>query len=654
MIGSGSILTCLVLLLALAQTVHATVVTASRTPSVLPAVVLRPASDAAPETVYTVSPSGDVLAWKPPSFALAQPAAALTQGLQWSAQERMRRDQLTTGKDWSTQRSIFTWDRSARTQVELHWELLPAHLQRQLINSSPHAAELGSAALVSYLRGDRSNEGAGGLLPQRESLLGDTRSSQPVFVDAIDGTQTARVYVGNRSGVLHALDADTGQENWAYLPSSLVCVEKLAHEEACLSQPAQMAPAVGKVEVLGQWRNVLVTGLGGAAAGWFALDVTALETSASAPQSPTLELQQRQYGQRPIVLWELGAVEDPGIGHSYGKPAIARLGDGTTYVITGNGYNSQRGEAALYLIRISDGHAIRLGTGSGTPTNPNGMSAPALIDSDFDGVVDRVYAGDALGQLWKFDLSSALAQDWSVDGTEPLFYAGTTHPIFLAPEVAVRPDGGILVYVATGHAGFTHGGMETSQQLIIAVGDSIVPAEPGNALVLLPETTLEAAGIEQRVRQLKQLDNADLNAMRAWQVYLPAGLLPVSPLRMRGGRLWVSLHNLALRTNTQLALDYQHGDAPASPSFDLNDDGKIDAADTDDAGIAPVGVELGTGLWSAPAIRPLTAGYDMHLRVNMLEAGNAEPVAGLAPVVIVAGGRNFQPGRRSWIDITAD
>ena len=46
-------------------------------------------------------------------------------------------------------------------------------------------------------------------------------------------------------------------------------------------------------------------------------------------------------------------------------------------------------------------------TGVGNGTTPNGMYAATIRDLDGNGTADYVYAGDLLGNLWKFDLRSS-------------------------------------------------------------------------------------------------------------------------------------------------------------------------------------------------------------------------------------------------------
>ena len=79
---------------------------------------------------------------------------------------------------------------------------------------------------------------------------------------------------------------------------------------------------------------------------------------------------------------------------------------------------------------------------------------------NFDDIVDFVYAGDLLGNLWKFDLTSAKAAEWSVaykNGTSgvPLFSAvdpdGNPQPITSKPDVMLHPEQpGLIVCFGTG------------------------------------------------------------------------------------------------------------------------------------------------------------------------------------------------------------
>ena len=82
------------------------------------------------------------------------------------------------------------------------------------------------------MRGDRSLEGTS--LRRRVHVLGDIIDAEPVYVkgarislvnpgftefQAAIASRTPMVYQAANDGMLHAFDAATGAERWAYVPS---------------------------------------------------------------------------------------------------------------------------------------------------------------------------------------------------------------------------------------------------------------------------------------------------------------------------------------------------------------------------------------------------------------------------------------------------
>ena len=124
-----------------------------------------------------------------------------------------------------------------------------------------------------------------------------------------------------------------------------------------------------------------------------------------------------------------GELFDPYMGYSYSRPVIARSNDPAYewLVIFGNGYNSAKSHAALYILKLATGELIkRIDTGVG---NCNGMSSPIAIDIDANGTADYVYVGDLKGNLWKFDLYDTDAANWEAAYADP---GGNPAPVFQA------------------------------------------------------------------------------------------------------------------------------------------------------------------------------------------------------------------------------
>lgn len=170
------------------------------------------------------------------------------------------------------------------------------------------------------------------------------------------------------------------------------------------------------------------------------------------------------------------ATEDTGLGYSYSKPYLIETNDtsinaGTDLegwvVIFGNGYSSEDGTAILYILNPLNGNLIRK---IETNVGPfNGMSTPTAIDVNNDLRADYVYAGDLLGNMWKFDLTATGNADWqvaycdngdalnhcksSVSGMipKPLFAGLSNQPITAAPDITRhQTKTGYLVVYGTG------------------------------------------------------------------------------------------------------------------------------------------------------------------------------------------------------------
>lgn len=354
---------------------------------------------------------------------------------------------------------------------------------------------LGSETLVNYIRGDQSLEldKTNGIFRERTFLLGDIINSAPAYVaapvqryadnwgtDAPENaspystfrtTNTDRqavVYVGANDGMLHAFNADNGQELFAYIPNALFSnLPDLANPNYTHKNYVDGSPTVVDAFINSEWKTVLVSGLGGGGQGVFALDVTdpgAFSTESTAANK---------------VLWEFTDEDDADLGFTYGQPSIVRLQNGDWAAIFSGGYNntvdnnldgddtndSTTGSAFLYIVDLSDGSLIKkIDTEVGTVENPNGLASPAAIDSDGDFIVDFVYAGDLFGNMWKFDLSSTNTNNWGVayssgGNPQPLYKAcfGATcdsnniQPITTRPQVVRHPtSNGFLVLFGTG------------------------------------------------------------------------------------------------------------------------------------------------------------------------------------------------------------
>ena len=339
----------------------------------------------------------------------------------------------STANDYHN-RTVLTWNGSQGANF-------PTAAQTTALARTVGASQVTGANNASYIKGDRTLERAnGGVLRNRLTPLGDIVNSSPFYV-----ADTETIYVGANDGMLHGIDALTGDVEFSYVPAG-VNFARLAD----ISDPAYAHAYFvdGQVSVTSSrvtpGENFLVGALGRGGKGVFALDVS----------DPT----DMDPGNNGDVLWDKTATADADMGYVLGTPVLVRANNGEVVALVPNGIESTNGDAVLYVIEVESG-TVRAKINTGNTTG-NGLSTPRTADLDADGDVDYVYAGDLLGNMWKFDLSSANPSDWGVAyGGEPLFVArtagGAVQPITGTPALA-RETAGNRIWVSFGTGRFIY------------------------------------------------------------------------------------------------------------------------------------------------------------------------------------------------------
>lgn len=498
---------------------------------------------------------------------------------------------------------------------------IPAYGDRNLFTSSAVGVGKGTsfpttaqqtalgADNAAYVAGSRALETRqGGPLRDRDTLLGDIANSSPMYVH-----DNEAIYVGANDGMLHAFSAVDrgapgnqagGEELFAYVP---VGIDLAAL--ATLSDP-QYGPnhryfVDGPVVVSSQAQtggsNYLLGTLGRGGKGLFALDVT---YPANFDASD--------------VLWDYtGTALGDDMGQVLGEPLIVTLNNGATAAIVGNGINSNNGHSVLFLLDLATGAVIRkFDTGSG---GDNGLSAPRGADTNADGKVDYVYAGDLNGNVWKFDLSGATAADWAIaNGGAAMFRAvdagGKAQPITTGLAIARDPaTSQVWVFVGTGS--FIESGDigDTDVQSMYGLIDS------GGAIAgrgELVERDILVTGT-QGGRDVRGFEAAGTMPAdkKGWFIDLDEpspGERVVSNPRVRGTvLLFASMVPPqedtcdAGGTGYINALDAFNGTSLGSPYFDVDGDGDFDDDDRIREGdvLVPVGsIDLGVGMPTLPTL----------------------------------------------------
>lgn len=213
--------------------------------------------------------------------------------------------------------------------------------------------------VVKFLHGDRTKEGVtteGITLRTRASRLGDIINLTPYYISSANGYNVIKdiLSFGVNDGMVHILDAQTGNELMAYIPS------------AVYSQPNALTLSTYSHQYLVDGRISAYTGddnkttivgtLGTGAKGVYALDV-----------SDMISVSKNK------IKWEITATGDySGLGYTNSTPTIIKLANGDVGVIFSNGYSSTETEGSIYIANLSGGSLIkRLSVGE--KIDPSGL-----------------------------------------------------------------------------------------------------------------------------------------------------------------------------------------------------------------------------------------------------------------------------------------
>jgi len=346
-----------------------------------------------------------------------------------------------------------------------HYATLTAE-EKTAANSGANLVDFIAGKALSYYR-------------NRDSKLADIVNGAPVydgplsasykddgyaaFVAASRKNRPAVVYVGSNGGFLHAFDAKTGDELWAFMPSEVRSrLHKLADKNYGQSHLyfVDGPSALADVNIGGGWKTVLVFGLGAGGRSYTALDVT----------DP----------KEPKFLWEF---TNTNLGTTHARPLITKRKDGTWVAAVPSGFNNVGdGQGRLFLINMATGKLVTdlpngIATGVGDATTPAGLGPlNSWVESLEDHTSVRYYAGDNLGNLWRFDTEGLVEPYKKAQLVASFKVDGVAQPITTAPTVAEVDYKGFksaVVFVGTGRMVGKSDIDNSDQQSIYAVRDTL-------------------------------------------------------------------------------------------------------------------------------------------------------------------------------------
>ncbi|MCW1245909.1 PilC/PilY family type IV pilus protein [Pseudomonas sp. SAICEU22] len=426
-------------------------------------------------------------------------------------------------------------------------------------------------------------------------LVGDTSYSTYLATKATN--MSASLVVNGNDGFFSVINSTNGTRRYAYMPSSVLPSLEMIADPAYINGVSHKFLVDGQVGVfdaqLGNvWKTLALGGTGAGGRTFYAVQL--FDASAGNAIRALWEIS------APAIANTANAFND--LGYAYARPEVARLADGRWAAFISNGYGSNSGVAALYVVDIRDGSLIRKIVVNSSETD-NGLSSVKLrVNSQ--NVVQAAYGGDLKGRMWKFDLSGTSPTAWGLAfAGQPLFTApgGATQPITAQPLLAENPQGGIQVFFGTGKFNESADKLNKDLQGFYSIWDAVGGAGQITVASLQAQSiTGIVPGTTGQFVTISQTDVA-YPTKKGW--YLPlvynnalTGERVINPASMVLGRVVFTTAAVdttdpcaSFGTGKLIEVDAFNGKMLNYAVLDTNNDGSINTLDTISAGVVFTG-----------------------------------------------------------------
>lgn len=259
------------------------------------------------------------------------------------------------------------------------------------------------------------------------------KQSTPKFTDEFIWGDNPDTTITEYRGYFKSGNYGTGNELWAYIPGNLVSRLKNNYLSGDDQAFVDASPTVSDVEMkvngVLTWKTILLSAEGNGGDTVFCLDVTDTE-------------------QPPIFLWEFS---DPDLFRSRSSPSVSVIGrtihNGASKWVAFfvSGKTNANIFPSIYMIDVTDGSVLERIFLNSESNGINGIPSgqPALVDSDGNGYIDRMYIGTDKGYLYKVTIpddpskTSAYGITNCVINTD-IGSATLRNPIYASPAIVVQ------------------------------------------------------------------------------------------------------------------------------------------------------------------------------------------------------------------------
>lgn len=306
---------------------------------------------------------------------------------------------------------------------------------------------------------------------------------------------------GTTQGVLHVVDAKTGEESFAFVPNEML--ENTQQSKAFLEKPAgvkadmaygvdgawtmyseyaygmkavssgsvssEIVATVGEIKnngkVVAKGKQIAYGGLRMGGRSYYALDLSDIS-------QPKLKFHIDPDRNRIISLQADGTYKTTtnmalaAMGQSWSKPTITNImynGAAKRVMVIGGGYDMEYEKTAPVISNATKGRMVYMfdadngdliwyaggdnqSTSCGSGDTNHGMKMKDLysvvsrinaVDRDGDGLTDHLYFGDLGGQVWRIDLNKDLGTKDSGCGSYTMLFKDSNSRFYEAPNFSV-------------------------------------------------------------------------------------------------------------------------------------------------------------------------------------------------------------------------
>lgn len=374
--------------------------------------------------------------------------------------------------------------------------------------------------LLNFARGENPD----GTVRQH---MGDMMNTKPMVIDY--GSEE-RIFAATNEGYLHSIDTDTGEEQWAFMPSGLLdniktflenkpSPEHVYGVDGPLTLWNYDSNLDGEIDASDGDKRVLFFGMRRGGLVYYALDITS-------PDNPLLLWKQENVVGVEEIPWDT-------LGETWSKPTLAKMRIGSssssevrTVVVFGGGYDKAK-DTETVASRTADNlgrdvFIVDALTGelhwslqrdlynNNSLSNPVKHSVPGdirVLDMDRNGTLDRLYFADTGGNLWRVDMDHDLRDadtsmynykdakltkiaELGTDGD----YGTDTRKFFYEPDVAMMQyNGQVQMTIALGSGYRTHPLNANTNDRFYVIKEPNVYQEPPTGFTAIKNSDLTNA-----------------------------------------------------------------------------------------------------------------------------------------------------------------